>query len=284
MSGVIVAGVDGSAPALAGVEWAADDAFRMRVSLRVVCAVDLWPYPVPELSVPDWEDALFKGAHKVLAEAEATARARQPTVEVSTELLAGPAAAALREQADAAAEIVIGSRGLGGFTGSVLGSISTNVAGHAPGPVVVVRSRATVVHGEIVVGVDGSPGCEPALGYAFEQAALRGSRLRALNTWQLPYAFTPHFPYTVDIDEMRWAQRRVAESQLSPWQDKYPQVTLLKDVQRGHPVEALTLAGDRADLLVVGSHGRSAAGALALGSVSRGVLHHARCTVAVVRA
>ncbi|MEV0353087.1 universal stress protein, partial [Nonomuraea sp. NPDC050680] len=40
----------------------------------------------------------------------------------------------------------------------------------------------------------------------------------------------------------------------------------------------------RADLLVVGSHGRSAIGSIVLGSVSRGVLHHARCTVTVVRA
>ncbi|WP_327049418.1 universal stress protein [Microbispora sp. NBC_01189] len=51
----------------------------------------------------------------------------------------------------------------------------------------------------------------------------------------------------------------------------------------GHPVDALIQASRTADLLVVGSRGRGALGSAMLGSVSRGVLHHADCPVAVVR-
>ncbi|MFI7154627.1 universal stress protein, partial [Nonomuraea sp. NPDC050022] len=75
-----------------------------------------------------------------------------------------------------------------------------------------------------------------------------------------------------------------ADEQLASWRERHPQVNVIADVRCAHPVNALATAGDRADLLVVGSHGRNAIESIVLGSVSRGVLHHAHCTVTVVRA
>ena len=283
MSDLIVVGVDGSVPGFDAVAWAADDAFRMRVPLRIVFVVETWSYQqVPQIPTPEWDESLIESARKVLTEAEEIAREHRPTVEVSTELLTGNPAAALREQAGDATELVVGSRGLGGFAGAVLGSVSMNVAGQVPVPVVVVRPRAAVSHGEIVVGLDGSPACEPALAYAFRQAELRGSTLRAIYAWALPFAFAADF--SCDFEALRQTNERVAEDQLTPWRKRYPQVKVVADVRCGHPVNALTAAGDRADLLVVGSHGRGAIGSIVLGSVSRSLLHHAHCTVAVVRA
>ncbi|MEU7746042.1 universal stress protein [Nonomuraea sp. NPDC049158] len=282
MPDLIVVGVDGSVPGFDAVAWAADDAFRMHVPLRTVCVVETWPYQVPQIPAPEWDEALIENARKVLAQAEEMARARQPTVEVTTEVMTGTPAAVLREQAGDAVELVVGSRGLGGFAGAVLGSVSMNVAGQVPVPVVVVRPRAAVAHGEIVVGLDGSPTCEPALAYAFRQAELRGSTLRAVYAWALPFALAAGF--SCDFEALREAQQRIAEEQLTSWRERYPQVKVIADVRCAHPVDALAAAGDRADLLVVGSHGRSAIGSIVLGSVSRGVLHHARCTVTVVRA
>ncbi|MBB2910819.1 nucleotide-binding universal stress UspA family protein [Streptosporangium becharense] len=278
----IVVAVDGSDDATRAVRWAADDAFRRRLPLRIVHVVERGPYDTPRFAVPDLPRMMVERGREVLLEAERTVRARQPSVEVSTELIEGSLTGILRREADAAAETVLGSRGLGGFAGALLGSVSTHVAGHAHGPVVVVRPGGEEARREVVVGVDDSTESEPALAYAFEQARLRGCVLRAVHAWQLPvHAFAPEVVY--DMDEIRRAQHEVVRERLQAWREKYPGVTVVDDVRSGHPVDALTDASGRADLVVVGSRGRGLIGAALLGSVSRGVLHHARCPVAVVR-
>ncbi|WP_051866236.1 universal stress protein [Streptosporangium roseum] len=281
-SSPIVVAVDGSADADRAVRWAADDAFRRRSPLRIVHVVERGPYDIHRFAAPERPDTMVMNGRKVLAEAEQTARKRQPSVEVSTELLEGNLTRTLCDQAAGATAIVVGSRGLGGFAGALLGSVSTHVAGHAHGPVVVVRPGDEEVHREVVVGVDDSPQCEPALAYAFEQARLRGCALRAVHAWQLPvHAFAPEVSY--DMDEIRQAQHRVVQERLAAWQEKFPEVEVVEAVHSAHPVDALTSASTRADLVVVGSRGRGAVGSIVLGSVSRGVLHHAHCPVAVVR-
>ncbi|MEU7864003.1 universal stress protein [Nonomuraea sp. NPDC049141] len=280
---MIIVGVDGSVTARAAVEWAANDAFRMREPLRIVHAVDRSPYQIGKFPNAALPDTLLREGQRILREALALAHERQPDVEVTTQDIEGAPTEVLREQAKDTTEIVLGSRGLGGFAGALLGSVSTHVAGRVHGPVVVVRGDHQPVRGEIVVGVDDSPECEPALAYAFRQAKLRGSTLRVVHAWQLPvHAFAPGVPY--DMDEIRTAQHQIVSDRLETFKKEYPQVTVVEDVQSAQPVEALTDASARADLLVVGSHGHGAAGAILLGSVSRGVLHHARCPVAVVRA
>lgn len=280
MAGLIMVGVDGSAPGIAAVEWAADDAARTGAELRIVYVLDRQPYAVTRVPLSNQEGFLLKGAAKVLEAAEAAARARQPEVEVSTRVIEGTPAAVLQEQGRQAAELVLGNRGLGGFAGALLGSVTLQVAGQAPCPVVVVRAEPHEPTGEIGVGIDDSDTCDPAVGYAFEQARLRGATLRLIHAWQLPvHAFAPEIAY--DVDEVRAVQHEVIRARTAGWRERYPDVTLVEDVHSAHPVDALTSTG--CDLIVVGSHGRGALGSLFLGSVSRGVLHHARCPVAVVR-
>lgn len=278
MAGLIIAGVDGSAPSAAAVEWAADDALRTGAELRIVHVLDRRPYDITSFPVSDQEDLLREAAGKVLRAAETTARTRQPAVEVSTRLAEGVPAAVLREQE--ASELVIGNRGLGGFAGALLGSVTMEVAGQAERPVVVVRAEPHEKIGEIGVGVDDSDTSDPALGYAFEQARLRGATLRLIHAWQVPvHAFAPEITY--DLGEVRAARCEVVRTRIAAWQARYPDVKLVENVQNAHPVDALTSTA--CDLIVVGSHGRGSLGSLFLGSVSRGVLHHARCPVAVVR-
>lgn len=281
-SELVVVGVDGSASGFDAVVWAADDAYRWGAPLRAVCVVETWPYQVPQIPSPEWEDALVTHARDVLAKAETIAREGRPGIEVSSDVIVGTPAMALREQAAGATELVVGSKGAGGFAGAVLGSVSMNLAGQAPGPVVVVRDGSATPRGEVVVGIDGSPACEPALAYAFRQAGSRNCTLRAVHAWPLPFVLAADFSY--DFEAVRLSHQRVAREQLAPWRERYPRVDVVTDVQQGHPVKALTTAGDQADLVVIGSHGRSGLGSIVLGSVSRGVLHHARCSVAVVRA
>ncbi|MEV4371777.1 universal stress protein [Nonomuraea sp. NPDC049637] len=280
MPGRIMVGVDGSAPSDAALGWAADDAARTGAELHIVHALDRQPYSVGRF--PDfgqWNNLLL-AASRVLERAEAAVRARQPSVPVHAEIVEGTPAAVLQDQARRADELVIGKRGLGGFAGALLGSVTMQVAGQVRCAVVVVRADPPERVGEIGVGIDDSDVCEPAIGYAFEQARLRGARLRLIHAWQVPvHAFAPEIAY--DVDEVRAAQREVVRTRTAGWRERHPEVTVVEDVQSAHPVEALT--GAPCDLLVVGSRGRGAFGSLLLGSVSRGVLHHARCPVAVIR-
>jgi nucleotide-binding universal stress UspA family protein len=218
----------------------------------------------------------------MLAEAEQTARELRPGLEVTSALLDGQPAKVLREQSTPDTTLVLGSRGLGGFTGALVGSVSTHVASHSHGPVVVVRPHEGVARNEIVVGVDGSPECEPALGYALEQARLRGATVRAIHAWQLPvHAYAPEV--TFDMDEVVRSRQRLVAEKLLAWREKYPDVTLLEQTPCVHPANALIEASSTAELVVVGSRGMGALGSLVLGSVSRAVLHHAHSPVAVVR-
>lgn len=280
---MIIVGIDGSAAARAAVDWAADDAARMRLPLRLVHAVDRLPYQISRYPGPVQFDSVRRAARTLLDESAAAVRARQPEVEVSTVLVEGAPVMVLRDQAKDATELVLGSRGLGGFAGALLGSVSTHLAGHTHCPVVVVREEQATTHGEVVVGVDDSPECDAALAYAFEQARVRGATLRAVHAWTLPvHAFAPEIAY--DMDEVRLVQQRIVHDKVAAFTDTYPQVKVVQDTQAGHPVDALTQLSDTATLIVVGSHGRGAFGAVLIGSVSRGVLHHARCAVAVARA
>ncbi|MEO3867627.1 universal stress protein [Nonomuraea sp. B12E4] len=281
---MIIVGVDGSVTSRAAVEWAANDALRMRVPLRIVHAVDRSWYQVGRFPIDDVPDTLLREGRRILREALALVHERQPSVEVTTQDVEGTPAVVLCDQAKDATEIVVGSRGLGGFAGALLGSVSTQVAVQARCPVVVVRGeRRPVPYGEVVVGVDDSAECEPALACAFEQAKLRGAALRVVHAWQLPvHAYAPEVAY--DMDEIRAAQHQGVRDRLAAFRKDYPQVEVIEHVPVAHPVAALTEASGRADLLVMGSHGRGPLGSALLGSVSRGVLHHANCPVAVVRA
>ncbi|WP_432861964.1 universal stress protein [Microbispora rosea] len=281
MTEPVIVGTDGSRAAAAAVEWAAGDAARKGLPLRIVHAVDRLPYEIARYPVPI-EDQLDRAGRRILEEAEEAVREIHPAVRVTTAMIEGDPSRVLRKEAGNAAEIVIGSRGHGGFTGMLLGSVGMHVAGQVDAPVVVVRAGVPASHGLVVVGVDGSAEAGAALTYAFEEARLRDCRLLALYAWQLPvHPFAPEITY--DVDEVRKAHEDCAAGALRTHRDRYPDVAAEMRAVCAHPVTALVEAGEKADLLVVGSRGRGAVGAAVLGSVSRAVLHHAHCPVAVVR-
>ncbi|WP_214414451.1 universal stress protein [Sphaerisporangium fuscum] len=284
MVGRIVAGVDGSESAAAALEWAADDAARRGRALRIVHVREPWAQRFPFHRVEGFDDALNEYCEGVLAKAAEQARERAPGLPVTTELLTGTVVELLRQEADGAEALVLGSRGMGGFTGMVLGSVGLGVAGHARGPVVVMRGDAPrTPHGEVVVGVDGSAQSEAALRYAFEQAASRRSRVHALYAWTMA-AYSPlAIGYADAMRDVLEAEVRAVKQWLAPWREKYPDVPLAESDVCGHPVPALVEASRSADLVVVGSRGLGGFGSALLGSVSHGVLHHAHCPVAVVR-
>ncbi|WP_405085141.1 universal stress protein [Microbispora sp. NBC_01389] len=278
---VVVVGTDGSRAAAAAVEWAAGDAARRGLTLRIVHAVDRLPYEIARYPI-SVEDQLERAGRRILEDAVQAVREIHPVVRVVPDLVEGDPSRTLRREAAGAAEIVVGNRGHGGFAGMLLGSVSMHLAGQVDVPVVVVRQGLRVPHGLVVAGVDGSAEAEAALTYASEEARLRGCRLLVLYAWQLPvHTFAPEITY--DVDEVRRAQEDYVAEMLAAHRERYPELDAEMRAVCAHPVPVLVEAGEKADLLVVGSRGHGAVGSAVLGSVSRAVLHHAHCPVAVVR-
>jgi nucleotide-binding universal stress UspA family protein len=184
--------------------------------------------------------------------------------------------------------VVVGHRGLGGFTGLLVGSVGVQVAAHAAGPVVVVRPHSAAAGasaGRVVVGIDGSPLSRAALGFGFEAAARRGVGLTAVHAWTEPVSTGPGdmLPLVYDADDVDAEETRLLAEALAGWAEKYPDVPVDRKVVRGRAAEALVAESAGAALLVVGSPGRGGFTGLLLGSVSQAALHHADCPVAIVR-
>jgi nucleotide-binding universal stress UspA family protein len=269
----IVVGTDGSARADVAVEWAADEATLRRRPLHIVHAAERWDYDVPFHAAPGMCESLTETGERVLAEAVERAAKARPGLQVTTELIFDSPARALRSQGRRADEIIVGHRGLGGFTGMLLGSTGLRVAGHVPVPVIVVRGEVCERRGEVLAGVDLSEDATHVLRYAFEAAALRGAWIRVVNAWQPPAT-----PLAVRETAVV-AQERLTDA-LAPWRLEFPDVGVVAQTPCGHPVGELTDHSSRAALLVVGSPERD--DGPCLGPVAHGVLHHADCPVAVV--
>jgi nucleotide-binding universal stress UspA family protein len=134
----IVVGIDASDGSLRALRWALDEA-RVRDAELVL----VHSYPTPELAalpavvtLPSDEE-LRKAAEDILDDAVAQVGGTGD-VPVHKEVRAGGAAAVLTEVAEGSDLMVVGARGLGGFRGLLLGSVTHQVVAHSPCPVVVV--------------------------------------------------------------------------------------------------------------------------------------------------
>jgi nucleotide-binding universal stress UspA family protein len=272
----IVVGVDGSPSARGAMRWAAADAIRRGRSLRIVHAVEPWACDIPFYPAPMMTESIENAGRTILGQAVEQVREWCPDLPVTAHLVADPPAAALRRQAREAYEVVVGHRGLGGFTRLLLGSVGLHTAGYAEGTVVVVRGGDRAEQGEVVAGIDLSKHSEAALDHAFDAAAVREARLGVVYAW-----CPPEGQYAVlEVGELAEAAVRTVREVLAPWKARYPQVEVADVTVRGHPVKALVHASGGADLVVVAARGH---GSARLGSVSHGLIHHAECPVAVVR-
>ena len=281
----VVVGVDGSGSADRAVEWAAAEAARRGVALRLVSAFS-WTtsdHPVRhDGRVAQYRDQLLEAARHRLSRAARIAEDTSPGIETAPQVEIGAPIEVLGSEARRAQLLVLGDRGLGGVTGLVLGSVAVALAARGACPVVIVRGETRKTDGPVVVGTDGSPVSEAALGFAFDAAAVRGAELVALHAWS-PTAIDKALEPLMDWDAVADEEDAVLAERLSGWGQKYPQITVRRSVVRDGAARALVDASRGAQLVVVGSRGRGNAAGLLLGSVSHGVLHAAHCPVAIVR-
>ncbi|MFD9031029.1 universal stress protein [Streptomyces sp. NPDC059567] len=267
MGNLVVVGVDGSSTSLAAVGAAAMAAARRGAALRVVHA----DVPIkPRHVVPD------PAGRTLVQEAAVHALDVAPEVAVTRAVVTGDVVHVLEAESQAADLIVVGSRGMGGLVGLLLGSTPVSLAARSRCPVMTVRQkhRTSTDAGPVVLGVDGSPDSDEAVDIAFAEAAQRKADLVAVHAWP---------PDKASPDTAPESAEQVLAQAIAGRADTYPDVTMRRDLVGGKARDVLLEASKAAQLLVVGARGHSGIAGLLLGSVSQAVMTHAHCPVVTVR-
>jgi nucleotide-binding universal stress UspA family protein len=270
----IVAGYDGSPGAARALRWAAREADARRTTLTVCLAWTPDHMDLPTES--DLADLARQHGQEILTRGLPYAESVLGPSRVCPDLAAGSAAYTLCERSRAADMVVVGSRGHGELPGTLLGSVSWQVAEHAAGPVVVVRGPwrpANRPPGPVVLGADGSPGGQAAIAFAFTEAGLRNAPLVAV--------------CALTDTAGRLGEGRQIQDDFEKLMDleakEHPEVSVSYRVLPGTPRAALLSAASHAQMLVVGARGRDGFDQMSLGSVAQAVLQYAPCPVGVVR-
>ncbi len=133
----IIVGVDGSPSSNAALEWAAQEAELRGSTLELIHA---WNYP--NLGYGGYVAVLEdfeKDAAALLDEVVASVRKNYPSLKLVSSLIQGPTAQTIMDRAKEADMVVVGSRGRGGFSGLLLGSVGQQLVHHCPAPVVIIH-------------------------------------------------------------------------------------------------------------------------------------------------
>lgn len=278
--GPVAVGVSRSVTARRAVDWAADAAARRGRSLCLVHAQQ-WPAgaaPKDRHDAPDqaWASHFRAAGHLLLEDLRESAAARVPGLQITTQLLDGRPASALRDVAETTSLLVVGAHRVSGpgeaFT---FGGVGPALVGHPPCPVVLALepTHENASSGPVMVGVDGSAASAPAVSFAFEEAAACGTELLAVQVRR-----PRHGDWPEDLQE---SSLDVSEA-LAGRQEKYPQVVVRHEVLVGSPAVKLAEAAADARCLVVGSHGVGGFRGMVLGSTSRTLSHLAPGPLVVV--
>ncbi|WP_405917930.1 universal stress protein [Streptomyces sp. NBC_00728] len=298
MSRTVTVGLDGSPESLAAAEWATREA---RLRALPVTLVNVWePAPDPMAQAPLLgAETQQHWSERIPREAAEGLRARHPGVEITTEQRTGRPAEVLLKAADDAELLVLGTRGLSGVGGFMIGSAGLAVAAHAGRPVVFVRAgeQASDEHLEdpsgipsaaapfrpVVLGLDTGGPDDTLIGFAFEAALLRATALRVVHAWNEPPYIAYGLPPDIKMDVRLAAQDAASMTEaLRPWREKFPDVEIVEDSLSGKAANHLVDASREASLVVVGRRVRRAALGAHIGPVTHAVLHHSTAPVAVV--
>ncbi|HWD78325.1 MAG TPA: universal stress protein [Kribbella sp.] len=283
----IVVGYDGSPASDAAARWAASVALRFGRRVRMVHVI---PWSAPRRSggptVVLGTDELGHAAERLLDKASRDIRLEYPGLVVDDEVIVGDTVPVLLREAADGSLLVLGSRGLGEVRDLAEGSVMTHIATHAPSPVIAVPAQwQPNPQGQVVVGIDGSAESRNAIAFAFEFAEHTGASVKAVLAWHDPTSTGPGdmlFPVH-DVDALQEDSAAVLGEAVAGQAVDHPDVKVTERLVHGTPAKVLEAESLGAGLLVVGSRGRGRMRGFLLGSVSRAVLHHALCPVAVVR-
>lgn len=282
----IVAGIDGSDNALEAARWAASAAQRFKEPLHLT---HLLPKG-PDNGAVESESTREQRTHgeKLLDIAEEAVRDGREDLIVERSVDHGPPARGLVGLSQTARMLVLGPAATSEMQSVFVGSNVVRVANHARCPVAIwrgVQGHDVTDSRPVVVGADGSELSDLAVAHAFEFAAFFGAPLIAVRTWAEHSSlggYSEARRFTDWTPHQQHETAMLAES-LAGWCEKYPDVIVTRSVERGGPMRALLEHTAEAQLVVVGSHGRSPFMASVIGSTSQSLIHHALCPVLVCR-
>lgn len=288
--GQVVVGIDDSDEAAQAAGWAADEATRRHTGLMLVSA-----YSVPhrgllayDVMADDYAGVLRTEQQDIHRRIASGLLERHPDLPITSAVETGHPVDVLLGRSVGAALLVVSTRERGRFRRLIGGSVAIGLAGHSPVPLAVIRPGAAAARpGPVVVGADGSACSQPAVAFAFQEAALRGAELVALHAW--------HDDLTVEVDErgligadidedsLRQIEQALVSEELAGYAQTYPDVVVRPVVRKGDAItELLELSAD-ASLVVVGSRGRGGFKGSLLGSTGQALIAHADAPVVVVR-
>jgi nucleotide-binding universal stress UspA family protein len=281
----VLTGIDSTPESLMAAEVAAAEAHQHHVPLLLIC-----PSANPPGLAPGSQSAWrpLENAEELLDGTVRQLREVRPRLQIITGTRGGDLAGFLVDQSRHATLVVVSSRHTGGYDRLFQRWLSHRVVTHAHCPVVVARPGvAGIGQRPVVVGIDGSEHSAAAIPLAFEEAMLRQVPLRAVNIHCVGPDATgaPHDHSQYDSCIAQADAEHLIHDTTARWADKYPQLKIdIEPMYAPDVSSALLHAATTADLVVVGSRGRSAITSLLLGSVSRTLVEHAPCPVLVTHA
>ncbi|GCB42908.1 universal stress protein [Streptomyces sp. NL15-2K] len=298
MSRTVTVGLDGSSESGAAAEWAAREAKLRGFPLRLVHVWEPVPQPMAQAPLLGAETQQH-WSERIPREAAEGLRLRHPGLDVTVDHVDGGPGEVLTRVAQDAELLVLGSRGLSGLGGFLVGSVSQDVVAHTEVPVVLVRAgeqaadehamdpagipSAATPFRPVVLGLDTESPDDTVITFAFEEAARRVTPLRVVHAWNPP----PYFAYGLQADpqlstELGKQEAAALAEVLHRWKEKYPAVEVVEESGWGSPAVQLVDASREASLVVVGRRIRRSALGAHIGPVTHAVLHHSTAPVAVI--
>jgi nucleotide-binding universal stress UspA family protein len=276
----IVVGVDESDQALTALRWAVDHG---ALTNQPVTAVMAWGYRAHHHLHPGRPlDADYAASMATKALEQIVDNALGPDHGVRCVAAYGRPADRLLDAVAEPSLIVVGARGMGGFHGLLLGSVSRQLLHKASCPVAVSRDNPEHMRDRIVVGLDGSDASQRALEWAIDTARSRDLPVLAVHAWQLPHHDLEFGLAYLDDDELAAGAMLLLDEQIERADTFGLAVPIERRVVSCDARQALLEAGASASMVVVGSRGHGRLGDIMLGSVSAQVSEHAGCSVVVV--
>jgi len=255
----ILVGFDGSSSSAAAAEWAAREATLRGSSLQIVMAQ----------TVTNAVDFYGLGERQTTALKALVQRFEcvYPTLELEHVTTVADPRDALLASAQHADLLVIGAHESGAVRRLLFGSVERTAARRSPCPVVIVKGTAALRPIErIVVGVDGSSAADAALVWASSEAEMHGAELLVIHAWDR-------------LDRRADSQKMVDEAVRAC--QRLTSSPVRGELFDGDGATALTAASLDADLLAIGSRGRSGFRTMLFGSVALAVAEDSSCPVAV---
>ena len=216
---------------------------------------------------------------------------RETGAQVETHVLIGRPATAIVDEAESvkADVIVVGSRGHGTIGSMVLGSVSAEVADHAHCPVIVARKSTWA---RAILGVDGSSYGDTAERIVGAWSIFAETQIEVLSVADMDLSWPSSLALSAYASSIDYPEtERAIAAQHQVWTDEathrlreHGRVAVTRPT-RGDPASELVRCAkeDDADVIVVGTHGRTGLRRALAGSVARNVMLHAPCSVLVVR-